>query len=70
MHGQRSLASQATPNINLSDEIKKLKTDMPTVKTTKLNQKLVKNTGKIVNPLEHEDFFELNPLVKMEDMFK
>ncbi len=39
-------------------------------KTEKLDLINQKQTSRVINPLKHDDFFELNKLVKLEELFK
>lgn len=37
---------------------------------SKVEQKLNENHDKVIFPLEHEDFFQVNEMVKLEELFK
>ncbi len=59
---QKILLSHSATNIDLSKEIINIK---------KQNTQLVKQIEKkVIYPLKHEDFFQVNELVNLETLFK
>lgn len=55
--------SGLTTNAGLTKTIKN-------IQTQKKSKQIVQEKIKVVNPLNHEDFFQINELVKLEELFK
>ncbi len=55
---------------NLHTSIACLSTPSKSIQLKNQPRSPLQNQVKIVNPLKHEDFFNLKSLVKMEDLFK